>query len=73
MCYYLFTYCEFRCGHQVPTRRHYLDCNRTMCKISVRHKTFEHDCLGGCDQEMLVDQHLVMERRHGDCDACRGV
>ncbi|KZT72014.1 hypothetical protein DAEQUDRAFT_82832 [Daedalea quercina L-15889] len=72
MCYHLITYCEYACGHQVPTRRHYLDCNRTRCRISVRHQTVEHDCANECDQEMLADQHLVMERSLLICDACAG-
>ncbi|KAH9924150.1 uncharacterized protein B0H18DRAFT_436884 [Fomitopsis serialis] len=73
MCYHLVTYCRYECGHQVQTRRHYIDCNRTACRISVRHKRHEHDCPNECDQEMLVDQHLVMDRNRNDCDACCGI
>ncbi|KAH9829996.1 uncharacterized protein C8Q71DRAFT_788195 [Rhodofomes roseus] len=73
MCFYLITYRQYNCGHQLPFRRHYLDCNRTVCKISVRHKREVHDCANECDQVMLADQHLVMERCLTDCDPCRGI
>ncbi|KAH9830001.1 uncharacterized protein C8Q71DRAFT_788217 [Rhodofomes roseus] len=73
MCYYLITYLRHGCGHDRPTRRHYIDCNLIICRLSARHKLADHDCDNTCTETMLPDQHIVMESTIDHCDPCLGI
>ncbi|KZT10860.1 uncharacterized protein LAESUDRAFT_693264 [Laetiporus sulphureus 93-53] len=73
MCYHLVTYYEYLCAHQVPTRRHYIDCNQLTCRLSRFHNPVDHDCEADCTAIILPDQHIVMERRPEQCFTCRGL
>ncbi|KAH9931930.1 uncharacterized protein B0H18DRAFT_871709 [Fomitopsis serialis] len=73
MCYYLITYVHHACGHDRPTRRHYIDCNMSTCILSMRHKYEDHDCENTCTETMLPDQHIVMESTDDHCDPCSGI
>ncbi|KZT11057.1 uncharacterized protein LAESUDRAFT_809885 [Laetiporus sulphureus 93-53] len=73
MCYYLFAYTEYGCGHQLLDRRHFIDCNRVTCRRSGFHNLDEHDCANECTEEWtLPDQSLVMHICPEQCRSCLG-
>ncbi|KZT72011.1 hypothetical protein DAEQUDRAFT_723656 [Daedalea quercina L-15889] len=73
MCYWLVTYMRYTCGHEQQTGSHYIDCHMSTCVISTHHRQEDHDCANTCLQEMIEDQHIVMERTTVACDVCRGI
>ncbi|KZT11758.1 uncharacterized protein LAESUDRAFT_641073 [Laetiporus sulphureus 93-53] len=73
MCYYLFAYTEYRCGHQLLDRRHMIDCNRVTCRRSRLHNADAHDCANECTERLtLPNQSLVMHQHPEQCSNCLG-
>ncbi|KAH9942033.1 hypothetical protein B0H21DRAFT_793738 [Amylocystis lapponica] len=73
MCYHLITYVEYACGHQYPTRRHYIDCNDLNCRLSSFHNQSAHNCENECEDIMLEDQRLVMDVMRERCSSCLNI
>ncbi|EPQ56725.1 hypothetical protein GLOTRDRAFT_39806 [Gloeophyllum trabeum ATCC 11539] len=70
MCYNIITYVHYSCGHRVNTGYHRIDCNGRNCSLSQMHRRDEHDCQSTCRQNMMADQHVIMEQNPNPCDAC---
>ncbi|KAF9815571.1 hypothetical protein IEO21_04492 [Rhodonia placenta] len=73
MCFFITTYRQYSCGHEVPELRQWVDCNQRRCRSSQRHDPTEHSCPDECTDVPRVDQHLVVGWPPFQCNACRGI
>ncbi|KAH9829992.1 uncharacterized protein C8Q71DRAFT_385567 [Rhodofomes roseus] len=73
MCYHLITFTEGGCNHRWATKRHYIDCNMTVCRLSQRHSSETHKCPAECIDMNLPDQSICLYQQPGLCYTCRGL
>ncbi|KAL4250503.1 hypothetical protein ABKN59_006988 [Abortiporus biennis] len=72
MCYHVVPHTDYLgCGHRVPGRAQFVDCNLAKCKRSRYHYPHKHICDDlGCTDMLLPDQCLVMETKTTSCPSC---